>query len=265
MCTSSQNMICRLAFIGVLVATSAAAEPTSDQLTGQATGNYQAGDEPDSTLEESPRERLDAILRDYAYLDRHFQLMDEFGVEEKLQASADALRKNKKSAEDLMRLYKLLAEASTEDNGYFGEARWRALHVLGELRDKRAAEFLFDIAVLPMPSSKRVDEVQYKSEYRLRARAIDGLEKLGQTDLLRRIYDEKGLLSGLAAASLYELDAAPAGIEFVDGRKVFGLGDPTDYNPPRGQTADKLPQGLPERPSKTDDVPAISPGIPNVK
>lgn len=261
----AQNLIWGLAVIGVLAATSAAAESTSDQLSGQTTGNYQAGDEPDSTLKEAPHGRLDAILRDYAYLDRHFRLMDEFGVEEKLKASTDALRKNPESTEDLIRLYKLLTEASAEDNGYFGEARWHTLHVLGELRDKRAIEFLYDVAAHPMPSAGRVDEVRYKSEYRLRARAIDGLEKLRQTKLLRRIYDQKGLLSGLAAASLYELGAPPPDIKYVDGRKVFGLGDPTDYNPPRGQTAEELPPGLPKQPTRTDDLPVISPGIPALK
>jgi hypothetical protein len=248
-----------LAILASLSCNDARAESTTDQLTEQATGNYQLDVEGDSRLKEAQGAQLNRILSQFAYLDEHFQLMDEFGVEEKLKASMDALRKNPRAAEDLMRLYKLLTEASADDNDYLGEARWRALYVLGELRDKRVTDMLFDVATQDMPSGTRVSEQQYEVEYRLRARAIAGLEMLRQTELLRRIYEQKGLFSGLAAASLYELGEPPRGIVRVDGRKILGLGDPKDYNPRRGETPLSLPPGQVERKTHDDDEPAVSP------
>ena len=151
-------VIIGLAMVAAFSATGVRAESTTDQLTEQATGNYQSVFESDSQLKEAHDGRLNKILRRFAYLDAHFQLMDAFGVEEELKASIDALRKNPRAVKDLMQLYKLLSEASADGNGYFGEARWRALHVLGELRDERATDMLFDVATQPMPSAARVSE-----------------------------------------------------------------------------------------------------------
>ena len=50
-----------------------------------------------------------------------------------------------------MSLYTQLTTMSKEDNEFFGEARWRALHLLGELRDPRAKDFLFKIVTTAMP------------------------------------------------------------------------------------------------------------------
>jgi hypothetical protein len=250
-----------LAMLASLTASSLRADSTKQQVAEQATGRRESEVKGDQ-LKEAYGGRLNEILGKFAYLDAQFQLMDEFGVEEKLEASLGALRKNPRAADDLVQLYKLLTDASAEDHGYFGEARWRTLHVLGDLRSERVTSVLFDIATQRMPGAGRVNERQYAIEYRLRARAIAGLEKLRQTDFLRRIYEEKGLFSGLAAASLYELGEPPRGITVVDGRKVLGPGDPKDYSPKRGETPEKLPPGQVSRKPGDDDEPAVSPGKP---
>lgn len=244
-----------------LTANVARAESTTDQLTEQATGNYRSEVKGDQ-LKDVHGGRLNEILSKLGYLDAHFQLMDEFGVEKKLETSMDLLRKTPRAADDLMQLYKLLTEASADENGYFGEARWRTIYVLGELRNEHITNMLFDIATQGMPSAVRVSEQQYAVEYRLRARAIAGLEKLRRTDLLRRIYEEKGLFSGLAAASLFELGEPPPGISKLDGRKTLGLGDPKDYNPKRGERPGTSPSGEIKRKVGDDDEPAVSPSRP---
>ena len=248
-----------IATLAALIVNTAQADSTKEQLAAQTRGNQQSeatGDE----LKPARGGRLNEILTRFAYLDAHFQLMDEFGVEAKLEASLEALRKHPGAVDDLIQLYIQLTEASAEDYGDFGEARWRALHVLGELRDERAASRLFEVATQDMPSAARVTEKQYAVEYRIRARAIAGLERLRKTDLLRRIYEDKGLFRGLAAASLYELGQPPRGVAAIDGRKILGLGDPKDYNPRRGETPQQLPPGQIKRKAGDDDEPAVSPG-----
>lgn len=248
--------------LACVTATGALGESTIEQLTEQGTGNFAPGDSASDTLNEGRFGKLAEILRPYAYIDPHFRLMDGFGNEDKLRQSLSELRENPRTTNDLIALYKTLTKAASEETGYFGEARWRTLYLLGELHQQDAAGLFMDIAMQPMPSGKWMDEVGYKAEYRLRARAVAGLEQLRDVERLKRLYAHGGMLSGLAAASLVELGSPPDGVHKIDGRKVFGLGDPKDYNPRRGEVPDKLPEGMTAAPRHgvdDDDLPAITP------
>lgn len=249
-----------IAFAAV-TGTGAMAESTSEQLIEQDTGEIVSREPASDNLQDGGLEEFAQILKPYAYIDRHFTLMDNFGVEQELARSLTELQRDPETISDLITLYEALSAAASDETGYFGEARWRTLYLLGELRSKEAAGLFTDIAMQPMPSGKRMSEVGYKAEYRLRARAIAGLEQLGDTDALKRLYDRGGMMAGLAAASLLELGAAPEKVVALDGREVFGLGDPTDHNPPRGEVADKLPDGMQAAPKSgaDDDVPALTP------
>lgn len=259
------KMRCFLAVtaLAAMTGTAAAPEPTVDQLNEQATGEYTSADAASDSLNQGGFTALAELLRPYAYLDRHFELMDSFGVDRELRRSLTELQRNPDTIGDLMRLYKTLSETASEETGHFGEARWRTLYLLGELRSKEASGLFMDIAMRPMPSGKRMSEVGYKAEYRVRARAIAGLEQLGDVDALKRLYDRGGMMSGLAAASLLELGAPPDKVVELDGREVFGPGDPTDHNPPRGEVADRLPEGMQAAPKSADDddIPALIPRL----
>ena len=97
----------------------------------------------------------------------------------------------------------------------------------------------------------------------MRARAVAGLEQLGDAERLKRLYEEGGLLTGLAAASLFELGEPPDGVKEIDAREMIGLGDPKDYNPPRGVVSEKLPDAsqIERRGLEDDDLPAITPSF----
>lgn len=187
-------------------------------------------DSASDSLDLSSGEILEAVLARYKHLDEHFRLMDRYGVESELGKSLAQLRHRPDIVNDVSMLYGLLTETTRDErHDYFGEARWRAVHLLGELKNPEAQRPLFAIATDKLPAPESVSEDRFSSEYRIRARAIEGLEKLKDVELLTRIYDEKNLLSGVAAASLYELGAPPKGVVAVDGRKVLGPGDSTDF------------------------------------
>ena len=244
---SSMALMIGLIFLGSIIANDCSADSTDTQLKEQETGNFDPAKTPDGELTPEPPGRLVEILKKYDHLDRHFQLMDQQGAEDDLKRSLKRLQRDPEIVEDVVALYELLTAISKEDNEFYGEARWRALHLLGELRNPRAKDFLFKFASTPMPSPERAGEVNYKVEYRLRARAIAGLEKLKETKLLTQIYNENNLFRGLAAASLYELGRPPAGVVKVDGIKTLGYGDPKDYNPKKGSLPDKLPSSRDEK------------------
>jgi len=170
------------------------------------------------------------ILEKYKYLDKHFQLMDNYGVESELKQSLNQLRGRPDIVRDVTQLYEVLTKAAqAEKHDYFGEARWRAVHLLGDLKNSDARRPLFEIATFQLPDPEKVGEINFGVEFRIRARAIDGLEKLKEVELLKKLYNKNNLLSSLAAASLYELGQAPKGVVALDGKKVFGLGDSTDF------------------------------------
>jgi len=249
-----------VALLGSMIANECTADSTATQLQQQELGIVDPAQPSDDDLAMEPPGRLNEILLSYDHLNRHFQLMDLPDAEEQLQQSLKELQGNPRTVDDVVALYKLLTDLSGKDNEFYGEARWRALYLLGELQDPRATSLLFEIASTPMPNPERVGEVNYKVEYRLHARAIAGLEKLKEVELLMKIYEESDLFRGLAAASLFELDRPPDGVTKVDGVKVLGYGDPTDYNAAKGTLGDSIPSSR-ERPA-TDDRRSIMPRWP---
>ncbi len=258
--SSSMALMSAVAFLASVIANECSADSTATQLQQQELGIVDPAKPSDDDLAMQPPGLLNEILLRYDHLNRHFQLMDLPDAEDQLQQSLKRLQGNPQTVEDVVTLYKQLTDLSGKDNEFYGEARWRALYLLGELQDSRATSLLFEIASTPMPNPERVGEVNYNVEYRLRARAIEGLEKLKAIELLMKIYDENDLFRGLAAASLFELDLPPEGVVEIDGIKVLGYGDPKDYHAAKGSLGDTIPSSR-ERPP-TDDQRSIMPRWP---
>jgi len=258
------TLIGAIAFLASVIAHESYADSTKTQLEEQKSRKFDPARMEDSALKTQPSSQLNEILQKYNYLNEIFLLMDQQGAESKLPQELKNLQADPQAVLDIIALYQLLTEASKKDNEFYGEARWRALYVLGELQDSRATSLLFDIASTPMPSPERVGEVNYKVEYRLRARAIAGLEKLKETELLTQIFEKNDLLRGLAAASLFELGLPPKGITNVDGVKVLGYGDPTDYHTKKKKRSleDQLLPGRESAPPEGAEEQSIRPTRP---
>ena len=256
---STKAMMTSLIFLGSLIVHGCSTVPSYTPPKGHEHRNFEPTKTPDGEMKPARGGQLNEILKEYDHLDRHFRLMDQQGVDADLKRSLKQLQQDPEIVEDVMALYKQLTTKSKAEKEFYGEARWRALHLLGELRNPRAKDFLFKIALTPMPVPEEVGEVNYKVEYRLRARAIVGLEKLKETKLLTQIYNENNLFRGLAAASLYELGYTPPGVTKIDGIKALGYGDPKNYNPRKGSIRDKTPSNPLDAPTSSDDEPGISP------
>ena len=234
------------------------AEPTKEQLNAQQDA-YPAVDEKiGDTLTPKKPVRPYKWFDEYERLDRHFQLMDQYGNDATLRQSLTSLQESPDTARRAMSLYRELSERQAVDNGYYGEARWRTLYLLGDVKGDGVEDFLYEIAASDMPDARKVGEYQYRVEYRLRARAIAGLEKHKDIEALQRIYKKNTLASGLAAASLYELGYPPDGIVAIDAVKNLGYGDPTDYNKRKGTPGPVSPTQR-FRPTPADEPEPISP------
>lgn len=119
-----------------------------------------------------------------------------------------------------------------------GEMRWRAAHLLGLLGFRDGIDPLNAIATSPLPEPGK-DEHLFADEYRVRLRAIVGLERLHAADELKAIHSAGDLLRTPAAASLYALGIDVGGIKLVDARKALAedIADAKDYNPNLGRPA----------------------------
>lgn len=206
-------------------------------------------------------EDLHKLLMPYKHLDDYFKLMDSYGVEEQLQQSLVRLQKDPETLRQVLQLYEILTKATRgKKRDDFSEARWRAVYLLGELRHPDSLKPLYNIAIERLPEPENVFEDRYSSEFRLRARAIAGLEKLKSVEMLRKIYEQQTVLSGVAAASLYELGAAPKGVVAVDGKKVLGMGDTTDFKVKKMDISNKqlmIPVVSPVQGDQTSIVPTV--------
>lgn len=240
--------------IVILAGQAVLAEPTVEQLKSQETGEFGLPDPPDGKLIVTEGNPLAEYLPRFREIERYFRLLDEPTSEKRQQELLEKLRAQPKTVGRTIELYRVLSKAALSENNNFGEARWRALYLLGELRSVEAVGFLTDIALLPLPKAGPRTERLYRIEYRLRARAIDGLEKAGAADSLARIYKSGELVSGMAAAALFELGRPPEGIVALDPKRVIGQGDPKDYNPARGRIGERLPLPLPASPGEPDKL-----------
>jgi hypothetical protein len=212
----------------------AVAEPTALQQKMHSEGVHSEKSKPDQ-LNAPVRHSLAKLATKFDYLDRHFVLMAGQSGHHEIEKSLASIRSKPAAAADLSELYSHLTELSVRESPEkFSEARWRAVYVLGQVDGSSAKETLSKIAHSSLPQPRDVSEATFKSEYRIRARAIAGLERQKDVASLEKLYAQKSLLSGLAAASLYELGHAPAGIELLDAKKVMGDADPTDRKPGRG-------------------------------
>jgi hypothetical protein len=244
------------------IAVAANAESTVEQLAEQDPDPNNKPTSPDSLAVKSDSD-LSTLLQKADYLDRHLQLMAQPESDEEVARSLKTLRERPGVSREVADLYRSLS-AMGRANGYLGEARWRVLYLLGDLRNPDTASTLFEIASAPLPNPRESTEIQFKVEYRLRARAIAGLEKLKDAASLKRLYEQRSTASGLAAASLFELDATPEGIMKIDGYKAIGYGDPRDFNPRRSVTDRGTLPSIMSR-DQTTKIERVEPSAPNEK
>ena len=134
-----------------------------------------------------------------AKVERHLRLMWEFGNEEALQASLKelmalgppAVRATRDAYNQWSRAQESDArgtEMAGETGARAGEMRWRAVHLLGSLGSREAVPSLYDIARTPLPDPRCKSETFYADEYRVRLRAIAGLENLKAVDELKDLH-----------------------------------------------------------------------------
>jgi|GEM_PF-3695579 len=201
------------------------------------------------------------LFEPYANLVPALDQLAESGSDERVARSLDALRERPGTAAEVARLYADLTRASRERPQAFDEARWRSVYLLAELRQKDALQPLAEIATAALPDPERAGDAAYATEFRLRARAIVGLQNLQSTAELERIYAGGGPLRGVAAAALYELGKPPRGVKRIDARQAFGEVSSADVHPSGRVVAPgllRLPP-VPAREQQERVVPETSP------
>src|SRR5688572_4599323 len=197
----------------------------------------------------TPGPALEIPISDY--LARHFEIMDRSASDEELLQSLADLRSRDQIVAEVNELYQALtdADASESDIDGLGYARWKAVNLLGSLGDVRAIEPLSRIAQTPLPTPE-ISETRFKVEYRIRLRAIAGLENLKAVDQLNALLNQGGPLRGAVAASLYELGHAPKGVVEVDKRDILRIIDVPTSRESQSQTP-----GVGDRSESTVIVP----------
>jgi hypothetical protein len=141
-----------------------------------------------------------------------------------------------------------------------GEMRWRAVHLLGSLGQREAIPTLHYIARTPLPEPLAVSEQRYADEYRIRLRAIAGLENLKAVDELKDVYEMGGVLRNPAAASLFELGVNLGRVRKVDAKTALekDTADPKDYHPNKGRVPQAEKPGSPKADVKRrTDTPSV--------
>ena len=141
-----------------------------------------------------------------------------------------------------------------------GEMRWRAVHLLGSLGQRDAIPTLHRIARTPLPEPLAVSEQFYGDEYRIRLRAIAGLENLKAIDELKDIYEAGGVLRNPAAASLFELGINVGRVRRVDAKTALqrDAASPKDHHPNKGRAPQAEKPGSPRADVKgRPDTPSV--------
>ncbi|MCG6904711.1 MAG: hypothetical protein LJE68_18720, partial [Rhodobacter sp.] len=139
------------AAVACALATLASAEPTDDALLSQDPDKLEFVPTPDSVLELTDKDPTEEYLARYGDVQRFFSLMDEPQSEEALNQILDRMRRDRSTAGRVMELYKQLGEAANPENGFFAEARWRSLYLLGELGSTDTVAFFAELAASPLP------------------------------------------------------------------------------------------------------------------
>jgi hypothetical protein len=199
-----------------------------------------------------------------ARVDRHLAMMGEIGNEESLRGSLRSLAAAGPQLvsvlEDTYNQWTRAENANPKANVRPGEMRWRVIHLLGELNLQDARPFLFQTAKTPIPDCKK-NEVMYADEYRIRLRAIVGLENLKAVDELKEIHEIGGVLKNPTAASLFVLGVKVNNdVSRVDARKALAddVADYRDHNKGAGRPAQEKKPGK-ERisPVRRQDTPVV--------
>jgi len=196
-------------------------------------------------------------------VERHFALMGEFGDEEALQASLKQLVAVGPRVVRIVReAYNHWSRQETADpttGTRPGEMRWRAIHLLGSLGQTEAVPALFDVARTPLPDPRRSEQM-FADEYRIRLRAVAGLERLKAVDELKELYEIGGVLRNPTAASLYALGTNVGQVRRVDVKTALAedTADSKDYNRGKGRVAQPDKPGSAKASIKRrPDTPAI--------
>jgi hypothetical protein len=184
-----------------------------------------------------------------AKVDRHLAMMGEIGNEESLRGSLRSLAAEGPQLisvlEDTYNQWSRAENSNLKANIRPGELRWRIIHLLGELNLQDARPFLFQTARTPIPDCKK-NEVMYADEYRIRLRAIVGLENLKAVDELKELHEIGGVLKNPTAASLFVLGVKVNNdVGRVDARKALGedVADYRDHNKGAGRPAQEKKPG----------------------
>lgn len=199
-----------------------------------------------------------------AMVNRQLSLMGEFGNEEEfVRALRELVAVGPAVVPVVAEVYKAWSVSVPPDKAESarpGEMRWRAAHLLGLLGSRDGIKPLNEIATTKLPDPE-VDEQLFADEYRVRLRAIAGLEALGAAEQLKAIYSAGDLLRNPAAASLYALGIDVGGIQLIDARKALAedVADAKDYNPNNGRPAQpEKPGSRAFKVAPRTDTPAIT-------
>ena len=183
-----------------------------------------------------------------AKVDRHLALMGEFGNDNALSSSFRGLTTDGPAlvsvVQDTYNQWSRPENYNPKAGVRPGEMRWRALYLLGELRQADARPFLYETARTPIPDCKK-DEMKYADEYRVRLRAIAGLENLKAIEELKELHEMGGVLKNPTAASLFVLGVKVNNdVSLVEARKALAddVADYKDHNKGTGRPSqDKKP------------------------
>jgi hypothetical protein len=171
-------------------------------------------------------------------------MMGEFDNEKELQGSLrELVSLGPQVADVVLNTYQNWSKPGVADRRQVArpaEMRWRAVHLLGDLGQAGSIRPIYEIAALALPTAKD-NEFGYADEYRIRLRAIVGLQKLKAVDELKRLHAQAGPLKNATATSLFELGLNVGGVSRTDVRTALAedQADPKDYNPNRGRIAQR--------------------------
>jgi hypothetical protein len=200
-----------------------------------------------------------------AKVDRHLLLMGEFGNDEELQASLREVVASGPLAVRVVRdTYNHWAREEKRDpktGARPGEMRWRAVHLLGSLGMADAVPSLYEMARAPLPDPRRSEQL-YADEYRVRLRAIAGLENLKGVDELKELHALGGVLRSPTAASLYVLGVNVGGVSRVEAKTALAedTADATDFKAGKGRPPQPEKPGSPKfKVKRRPDTPSVKP------
>jgi hypothetical protein len=201
-------------------------------------------------------------------VDRHLVLMGEFGNEQALAASLRELvalgPAVVRVVHDAYNHWTLTKQPDEASPARPGEMRWRATHLLGVLGFDDAKRLLYDVARREDPDPRK-DEVAYADDYRVRLRAVAGLEQLKAVEELRALHAGGGTLANATAAALFELGVNVGRVRRIDARTALAsdIADPADRKPNKGRPPQPARPGEPIAPDyrvqPRPDSPKASP------